>query len=83
MSDYKDIELGDKEATYVTTVEASKMLGISFTRIVSKIKCGHFPGVCKCPCNRSLLIPIKDIEEDKKKTYRKSKNKPKYKKLIL
>jgi len=78
-----DQDHSEKNATFVTTSEAAKLLDISFTRIAVKIKCGHFPGIIKCPCNRSLLIPISDIENDKKKKYRKSKDKPVYKKLVV
>lgn len=45
----------------LTTNQIAKHLGISHSRILHKIKQGHFPNQSRCECGRSILIPESDL----------------------
>lgn len=47
--------------TRLTTKETAKALGVCVQRVSAKIKEGHFEGVERCECGRSILIPILSV----------------------
>jgi hypothetical protein len=50
----------------LTTHEAAKFLNLCVQRVGHKIDQGHFPNADWCECGRSRMIPIADLEKDKK-----------------
>ena len=56
---------------YFTTTQVCSILNLSAARIKAKLAAGHFPGAGACPCGRSYLIPVTDLD----KTIRGRKNK--------
>jgi hypothetical protein len=53
------------------TTEVAKRLGLCLSRIITKLKEGHFPNHEWCECGRTVLIPERDLKLPQNKGKRK------------
>lgn len=49
------------EKENLTTREVAEILGVCQQRVQAKLRDGHFPNAFLCPCERTTLIPRKDL----------------------
>jgi len=50
----------------LTTAQAAIELDVCVQRVAAKIAQGHFPGAGRCECGRSMMIPAREVDRNKK-----------------